>query len=125
MALSNSAAFGGCRTPPPSWFPPCVLLCVPLGHVSLPCVGRPCARLLCCLRSSHFGLFHFLLARLLLLVCGAGGAACRSLHPLVAVGLSDLQLGMGYRCVCTTGTVQIKEGVQSKSRRKKLLNDMS
>ena len=32
---------------------------------------------------------------------------------------------MGYRCVCTTGTVQNKAGVQSKSRRKKLFSDMS
>ena len=30
-----------------------------------------------------------------------------------------------YRCVCTTGTVQNKAGVQSKSRRKQLFSDMS
>ena len=32
---------------------------------------------------------------------------------------------MAYRCVCTTGTVQNKAEVQSKSRRKKLFSDMS
>ena len=32
---------------------------------------------------------------------------------------------MGYRCVCTTGAVQNKAGVQTKSRRKKLFSDMS
>ena len=32
---------------------------------------------------------------------------------------------MGYKCVCMTGTVQNKAGVQSKSRRKKLFTDMS
>ena len=52
----------------------------------------------------NFGLFLFLLACLLLLVCGAGGAACRSLHPIVAVGLSHLQLGgkrgTGHLCTC-------------------------
>ena len=52
----------------------------------------------------NFGLFLFLLARSLLLVCGAGGAACRSLHPLVAVGLSHLQFGgttgTGHFCTC-------------------------
>ena len=31
----------------------------------------------------------------------------------------------GYRCVCTTGTIQHKAEVQSKSRRKKLFSDMS
>ena len=36
-----------------SWFS-CVLFCVLLGLVSLPCVGRLCAQLLCCLRSSQF-----------------------------------------------------------------------
>ena len=41
----------------------------------------------------NFRLFLFLLARSLLLVCGSGGAACRSPHPVVAIGLSHLQLG--------------------------------
>ena len=40
----------GART---SWFP-CVLLCVLSGLISLPCVGRPCAQLFCCMRSSQF-----------------------------------------------------------------------
>ena len=53
MARSACAAFGGCCSARTSWFP-CVLLCVLLGLVSLPCVGRLCAQLLCCLRSSEF-----------------------------------------------------------------------
>ena len=32
---------------------------------------------------------------------------------------------MGYRCVCTTGAVQHKAEVQSKSQRGKLFSDMS
>ena len=36
-----------------------VPLCVPLGLVSLPCVGRLCAQLLCCLRSSQFQALSF------------------------------------------------------------------
>ena len=51
MACSACAAFGGCCSARTSWFP-CVLLCVLLGLVSLPCVGRPCTQFLCCLRSS-------------------------------------------------------------------------
>ena len=100
MALSACAAFGGCCSARTSWFP-CVLLCVLLGLVSLPCVGRLCAQLLC---RSQFRALSFLLARSLLLVCGAGGGACHSLHPLVAVGLSHLQLGgtrgTGHFCTC-------------------------
>ena len=50
------------------------------------------------------GLFLLLLARSPLLVCGAEGAACRSLHPIVAVGLSHSQLGgtrgTGHFCTC-------------------------
>ena len=56
-----------------------------------------------------FGLFLFLLACSLLLVCGARGVACRSLHPIVAVGLSHSQLGgaggTGHFCTC----LQIKK----------------
>ena len=52
----------------------------------------------------NFELFLFLLARSLLLVCGAGGAACHSLPPIVPVGLSHLQLGgtrgTGHFCTC-------------------------
>ena len=40
MARSACAAFGGCCSARTSWIP-CVLLCVLLGLVSLPCVGRP------------------------------------------------------------------------------------
>ena len=53
MACSACAAFGGCCSARTSWFP-CVLFCVLLGLVSLLCVGRFCAQLLCCLRSSQF-----------------------------------------------------------------------
>ena len=58
MARSACAAFGGCCSARTSWFP-CVLLCVVLGLVSLPCVGRPCAELFCCLRSSQFWALSF------------------------------------------------------------------
>ena len=58
MARSACAAFGGCCSAHNSWFP-CVLLCVLLGLVSLPCVGRPCAQLFCCLRSSQFRALSF------------------------------------------------------------------
>ena len=53
MARSACAAFGRCSSARTSWFP-CVLLCVLLGLVSLPRVGRLRAQLLCCLRSSRF-----------------------------------------------------------------------
>ena len=53
---------------------------------------------------SNFRLFLFLLARSPLLVCGAGGGACRALPPIVAAGLSHLQLGgtrgTGHFCTC-------------------------
>ena len=58
MARSACAAFGGCCSARTSWFP-CVLLCVLLGLVSPPCVGRLCAQLLCCLRSSQFRALSF------------------------------------------------------------------
>ena len=58
MARSACAAFGGCCSARTSWFP-CVFLCVLLGLVSLPCVGRPCAQLFCCLRSSQFRALSF------------------------------------------------------------------
>ena len=58
MARSACAAFGGCCSARTSWFP-CVLLCVLLGLVSLPCVGRPCAQLFCCLPSSQFRALSF------------------------------------------------------------------
>ena len=58
MARSACAAFGGCCSARTSWFP-CVLLCLLLGLVSLPCVGRPCAQLLCCLCSSQFPALSF------------------------------------------------------------------
>ena len=58
MARSVCAAFGGCCSARTSWFP-CVLLPVLLGFVSLLCVERPCAQLLCCLRSSQFRALSF------------------------------------------------------------------
>ena len=58
MVLSACAAFGGCYSARTSWFP-CVLLCVTLGLVLLPCVGRLCAQLLCCLCSSQFRALSF------------------------------------------------------------------
>ena len=58
MARSACAAFGGCCSARTSWFP-CVLLCVLLGLVTLPCVGRLCAQLLCCWRSSRFRALSF------------------------------------------------------------------
>ena len=52
----------------------------------------------------NFGLFLLLLARFALLVRGVRGAACRSLPPIVAVGLSHFQLGgtggTGHFCTC-------------------------
>ena len=82
MARSACTAFGGCCCACTSWFP-CVLLCVLLGLVSLPCVGRLCAQMLCYLRYVlNFGLFLLLLARSPLLVCGTGEGTCRSLLPL-------------------------------------------
>ena len=54
MARSASAAFGGCCGARTSWSP-CAVLCVLLGLVSPPCVGRPCSQLLGCVRSSQFG----------------------------------------------------------------------
>ena len=58
MARSACTAFGGCCSARTSWFP-CVLLCIVLGLVSLPCVGRLSAQLLCCLRSSQFRALSF------------------------------------------------------------------
>ena len=106
MARSACTAFGGCSSARTSWFP-CVLLCVLLGLVSLPCMGRLCAQLLCCLRSSQFWALSFSTGTLTAVGVwrrGGGGGACRSLHPLVAVGLSHLQLGgtgaTGQFCAC-------------------------
>ena len=45
---------------------------------------------------------------------GGGGICCE-----------PLPCAMGYRCVCTIGTVQHKAEVQSKSQREKLFSDMS
>ena len=58
MARSACAAFGGCSSARTSWFP-CVLLCVLLGLVSLPCLGRFCTQSLCCLHSSQFRALSF------------------------------------------------------------------
>ena len=92
MARSACAAFGGCCSACTSWFP-CVLLCVVLGLLSLPCGAALCrvALLLAFLPIS--GSFFFCWHAHRCWCAGPGGAACRSLHPLVAVGLSHLQLG--------------------------------
>ena len=57
MARSACAAFDGCCSARTSC--PCVLLCVLLGLVSLPCVGQPCAQLFCCLPFSQFRALSF------------------------------------------------------------------
>ena len=46
---------------------------------------------------------------------------------LHGAGQRNMRTGpaMGYRCVCTTGAVQHKAEVQSKSQRGKLFSDMS
>ena len=100
-ARSACAAFGGCRRACTSWFP-CVFLCVLLGLVSLPCVGRLCNQLLVFLPISGSSFFCWHAHRCW---CAApGGAACRSLPPIVAVGLSHFQLGgtrgTGHFCTC-------------------------
>ena len=104
MARSACAAFGGCCSACTSWFP-CVLLCVLLGLVPLPCVERPCAQLFCCMCSSQFRALS--VSAGMLTASGVrrrGGVACRSVHPIVAVGLSHSQLGgargTGHFCTC-------------------------
>ena len=82
--------------------PLCIVVCLFGACLTAVCGVALClvALLLAFLPTS--GSF-FLLACSLLLVCSAGGAACRTLHPLVAVGLSHLQLGgtRGTRHCCT------------------------
>ena len=83
------------------WLLQCSHLMVPLCFVVSPVGARltgVCGAALCPVAlllafPPNFGLFLLLLSRSPLLVCGAGGAACRSLPPLVAVGLSHFQLG--------------------------------
>ena len=95
------------------WLLQCSHLMVPLCIVVCPDVvgssqcrvgGGPVPSCFAACVPPNFGLFLFLLARSLLLVCGAEGAACHSLHPLVAVGLSHSQLGgvrgTGHFCTC-------------------------
>ena len=61
--------------------------------------------------------------------CGAefrGGSRGRQeVETPCSQGLSPPPPAMGYRCVCTTGTVRHKAEVQSKSQRGKLFSDMS
>ena len=85
---------------------PCAVLCVLLGLVSSPRVGRPCSQLLGCVRSSQFGaLFSFSAGALNAagVRCQGRGVVCRSVSPLVAVGLSHCPLGgtRGTRHFCT------------------------
>ena len=107
MALLACAAFGGCCSARTSWFP-CVLLCVLLLLARLTAV---CGAALCPVASllaflPIWGSFFFCWHTHCCWCAapGGGGAACRSLHPLVAVGLSHLQLdgtrGTGHFCTC-------------------------
>ena len=102
MARSACAAFGGCCSARTSWFP-CVLLCVSWGSSRCRVWGGSVPSCFAACVPPNFGLFLLLLARSPLLVCGAGVAACRSLPPIVAVGLSQFQLGgtRGTRHFCT------------------------
>ena len=83
--------------------PLCIVVC-PVGARLTAVWGGPVPSCFAACVPPNFGLFLFLAARSLLLVCGAGAAACRSLHPLVAVGWSHLQLGgtrgTGHFCTC-------------------------
>ena len=107
MARSACTAFGGCCSARTSWFP-CGMLCVVLGLVSLPCVGRLFAQLLCCPHSSQFWALSSSAGTLTAAGVrrrgGGGGAACGSLPPIAAVGLSHFQLGgtrgTGHLCTC-------------------------
>ena len=103
MAHSACTAFGGCCNARTSWSP-CVLLRVFLGLVSLPCVGWPCAQLLCRLRSSQFRALSFSAGTLTAAGVQRQRGACRSLPPIVVVGLSHFQLGgtrgTGHFCTC-------------------------
>ena len=91
------------------WLSRCSLFVVPLC-VAL-CLttmcGVPCSQLVCCVRSSQSGaLFSSagaLTANGVRCVWGGGGAACLSLPPVVAVGLSHYCLGgaRGTRHFCT------------------------
>ena len=87
-----------------SWFPLyCCVSCWASSHCHVCGSSVPSCFVACV--PPNFGLFLLLLlARSPLLVCGAGGAACRSLPPIVAVRLSHFQLGgtrgTGHFCTC-------------------------
>ena len=85
MARSACAAFGGGCSARTSWFP-CVLLCVLLGLILLPCVGRLCAQLLCCLRSSQFRALSFSAGTLT--VAGARRRGGQHVAPCLPLWLS-------------------------------------
>ena len=102
MARSACATFGGCCCACTSWFP-CVLLCVLLGLVAAVWGAALClvALLLAFLPIS--GYFFFCGHAHRCWCAAPGGAACCSLPPIVAVGLSHFQLGgtRGTRHFCT------------------------
>ena len=96
MALSACAAFGGCCSARTSWFP-CVSLCVLLGLVSLPCVGRPCAQLFCCLRSSQFRALSFSAGTLT--AAGVRRRGGQHVAPCLPLWLSPLESMVRVLCV--------------------------
>ena len=80
----------------------CCVSCWRLSHCRV--WGGPMPSCFAACAPPSFGLFLFLPACSLLLVCGAGAVACRSPHPIVAVGLSHSQWGgargTGDFCTC-------------------------
>ena len=84
--------------------PLCLVVCPVGARLNAVCGAALCPVVLLLAFLPVSGSFFYLLACSLLLVCGAGGVACRSLHPIVAVGLSHSQLGgargTGHFCTC-------------------------
>ena len=95
MARSACAAFGGCCSARTSWFP-CVLLCVLFRLVSVPCVGRPCAQLLCYLRSSQFQAPSFSAGTLIVASVWRRGGGGGMLHPASPCGCRVVALPVGW-----------------------------
>ena len=95
MARSAFAAFGGCCS---------ALLCVCWGSFRCRVSGVSMPNSFAVCLPPNFRGFLPLRARSAVPVCGNGGAACRSLPPIMVVGLSQFQLGgtkgTGYFCTC-------------------------